>query len=193
MKDREATGMVLAHHFDIEGSTRGYGAPVNLDGRGRRRLVQYNGFDQPDRELSEADAIALAQDREEEARGEIADPPVEEETTRRVRWTAEEIGLLALGVRDRKTDEQIAAVVHKSVSATAEQVTEVRRWLQRGRRGPGNRGGKGETRARRVTPEQEREARRLYEQGAKSWEIARAVGATVGTVRYVLEHPREGA
>jgi len=190
MKDREATGIVMSNHFLVSGRTREYDPSAVAPADGHKQRYTRLLAPRPEYESTEGDVIEEARRRHEAELAKIPDPPEEREG---VRWTPEAIGILVLGVRDKLTDEQIADRVHRSVSATAEQVTEVRRWMERGRRGPGNRGGKGETRARRVTPEQEREARRLYEQGAKSWEIARAVGATVGTVRYVLEHPREGA
>ncbi len=94
--------------------------------------------------------------------------------------------LLAAGA----TNERIGEALGISTPTTARMVAWVRRVATADRSG---RTGAKLGRPRRATPEQEQHMWELYAGGLHSVEdVAEMMHLTAGTVRYVLEHPREG-
>lgn len=122
-------GLGGTRHLDA--SLQVYGISQCFPKRGR--LVQFNGFDQPTRELSEYDALRLGTEMQDEEREEVPDPV--QSTT--CAWSAEEIGRLILCRRKKMTISQIADETGRTVAGVAMELHQIRKDVQthKGRKG----------------------------------------------------------
>lgn len=92
----------------------------------------------------------------------------------------------------QKTVDQIADVIGRSSASVKQKAYSIRAKFVAGVRGKKSDGGKGKSRDRAATPEQEDRIHEMRRYGSSISEIVNAMGLTEGQVRHVIRYPRTG-
>ena len=145
------------------------------------RLHRCTALDEVE-EMTEADAIAALQAKEEALRAAIV--PSNILGDKEPDWTPEDIGRLVQLIGSGARYEDAGNALGRSAGAVSVELSKVRKWISPDR--PRSHTSRKQGRPRGTTPEQEERIHELRLGGATIPDIAKEVGVGEGCVRWVI-------